>query len=102
MIQSIWHEWLEFRENQARGQAAKGRRIVPEPPKQWQPPEEGTLKLNVSSFVEEHRINIRIGIIARDHVGRIVQAWSVTRDGSSNPVVAKVEASRVVLVGSTK
>lgn len=50
VVQRAWYEWLEFREIQARGQKVKERRIEPKVPKPWQPPEEGTLKLNVSSY----------------------------------------------------
>lgn len=98
VVQRAWYEWLEFREIQARGQKVKERRIMPEVPKPWQPPEEGTLKLNVSSFAEGNRTKIGLGIVARDYLGRTIQAWAVTRDGSSHPVVPEVEAVRVELL----
>lgn len=98
VVQRAWYEWLEFKEIQERGQKVKERRIVPEVPKPWQPPEEGTLKLNVSSFAEGNRTKIGLGIIDRDYLGRTIQAWAATRDGSSHPVVLEVEAVRVELL----
>lgn len=50
-------------------------------------------------FGPEGEIKAGIGILDRDDNGTQIQAWSVTRDGINNLVVAEVEAARVALLG---
>lgn len=89
---------MEFKEEQVKGQKGTKRRIRVMEKKGWQLLYSGSIKLNVCSVGDEISDRVRVGIIARDDNGRIVQAWPVARERVNNPVVAKVDAVWVALL----
>lgn len=56
------------------------------------------MKLNVSSDLSADGTSTGLRVIARDRQGDMIQAYSVARDGSCNPVVAELEAVRIALL----
>lgn len=64
----------------------------------WKYPEVGIVKLNVGSFSKYGNRELGLGIIVRNNTINTVQAWSITRDALANPMVAKVDVVRVLLL----
>lgn len=86
VVQKTWREWIEFKKEQTKQNKETIRRISNVRQKQWQFPEEGVVKLNVSSCMEGAGVNTGLGIIARDSAREVQQAWSVARGWRNNPV----------------
>lgn len=84
-------------ERRARLETTTGRR-VDHGRDTWHYPEEGEVKINVSSENDGPSAGVGLGLIARDELGRTMQGWSVTREAVMSPVVAEVEAVRVALL----
>lgn len=76
----------------------KGKKNYGGSQKQWQSPEPRTLKLNVNIVCDESCRNMGLRIIARDNLERNVQAWAVARERAINPMVAEIDAVRVVIL----
>lgn len=80
IIQKVWNEWLEFKNEQAK-QEERSRRIVQAKRKEpWWKPEMGSMKLNVCSDIAGDGKGEGLGIIARDGWGEMIQAWSVAKE----------------------
>lgn len=92
VIHKAWEEWLEFKENQEKQPNQSSIRLGRGEKENWKPPEAGTIKIIICAAGDENSSRVGIGTIAKDEKGSMVQAWSVTRDKVSNPVVVKVDA----------
>lgn len=98
VVQQAMEECLEFAECQQKSGHAAQRKMMVDRQKAWQHPEAGCVKLNVSSVWEGVGKTVGVGIIARNHNGKVEQPWSVAREEVANPVVAETNAVRVALV----
>lgn len=98
IIQRAQAEWIEFKEAKKMVHREEVRKIKVEEKKDWQPPAMGCIKMNVSTVCDKSCNKVGIGITARDENKKSVQAWSVARDWTINPVVAEVEAVRIALL----
>lgn len=97
IIQKAQQEWIEFKYNQLPSHQIE-KRIHVDRQQNWKAPAADTIKLNVSSVCDKNYSSVRVGIIARDAAKQRVQAWSVARDSTINPVVAEVDAVRIALL----
>lgn len=64
----------------------------------WQLPDQGVVKLNVSSICEGQGRDVGLGIVARNSLGVLLQTWAVYLNHTNNPVIAELEAVRVALI----
>ena len=51
----------------------------------WQPPQEGWIKVNWDIGLDVMMERYGVGMVLRNHAGRVIAAKSVTRVGSPNP-----------------
>lgn len=61
-------------------------------------PERGIVRVVTSSMISDDRKSIGCGGIASDEEGRIIEAWTVTREEGYSPVVAEFEVVRIAMV----
>lgn len=89
---------MEFKDSQISTNLPTGRRREPAKPEPWQVPEQGVMKLNISSSCGQEGNRVGLGVVARDDKGDLVQTWAVSLDYMVHPVMAELEATRVALI----
>jgi hypothetical protein len=60
---------------------------------QWRPPPQNTYKVNWDAALDSVNQRMGVGVIVRDHMGRVIAARSTTVEFSSEPVVAEAIAA---------
>lgn len=68
---------MEFKEAHLKQQKEPIRTVMVERKEAWKTPELGVVKLNVSSETSGKWTGSGVGIVARNHEGKLLQTWSV-------------------------